>query len=220
MLIEGILVPKGSIRRSQLIAPFGVGALSVTRDGTSVITCGLDHWYERENQQQDPQTLDPAEFTFEERRLQRILDVDFFRLPPDFRIKRINDLTPNCYVTVPFLRFPRWHFCPHCYLLRELPLSHRPKEQCAECFSQRKKRISIVQVPSKREALLRNAVHREDVTKKAAELKVRNFIQNIHHFRDQYAGNHEIPAEKVVVSDEAQRAWTSAQAISFIQRKR
>jgi hypothetical protein len=140
-------MPKGPIRRSQLIAPFGVGALSITRDGTSVISCGLDHWYEREDQQQDAQTLDPGEFTFEEWRLQRILGVDYFRLPPDFRIRRANEQTPNCYLTVPFLRFPKWHFCPHCYRLRELPLTHRPREYCTECFAQRKKRVSIVQVP-------------------------------------------------------------------------
>ena len=69
-----------------------------------------------------------------------------------------------------------------------------------------------------REALARDTARREGVTKKAAERKVRSFIQNIHHFRDQYAGNHEIPAEKVVVFDEAQRAWTSEQATSFMLR--
>jgi hypothetical protein len=124
-----------------------VGALSITRDGTSVITCGLDHWYEREDQQRDGQPIDAGEYSVEEWRLQRILDVEFFRLPPDFRIKRSNEQTPNCYLTVPFLRFPKWHFCPHCYRLRELPLTHRPREYCAECFTKRQKRVSIVQVP-------------------------------------------------------------------------
>jgi Uncharacterized conserved protein (DUF2075) len=71
-----------------------------------------------------------------------------------------------------------------------------------------------------REALSRDTARREGVTKKSAERKVRSFVQNIHHFRDQYAGNQEIPAEKVVVFDEAQRAWTSEQATSFMQRKR
>lgn len=140
-------MPRGPIRRSQLIAPFGVGALSVTRDGTSVITCGLDHWYEREDEQQDAQPPDPSEFTIEEWRLQRILRVDSFRLPPDFRISRANEQTPNSYLTVPFLRFPKWHLCPHCYRLRELPLTHRPTEYCTECFAQRRKRVRIVQVP-------------------------------------------------------------------------
>jgi hypothetical protein len=71
-----------------------------------------------------------------------------------------------------------------------------------------------------REALARDSVHREGVSKKAAERKVRSFIQNIHHFRDQYVGNHDVPIEKVVVFDEAQRAWTRQQTASFMQRKR
>jgi hypothetical protein len=33
-------------------------------------------------------------------------------------------------------------------------------------------------------------------------------------------GNHDIPIEKVVIFDEAQRAWTRQQAASFMQRKR
>jgi hypothetical protein len=58
------------------------------------------------------------------------------------------------------------------------------------------------------------------LSKKAAEREVRSFIQNIHHFRDDYVGNSAIPIEKVVVFDEAQRAWTREQAASFMQRKR
>jgi Uncharacterized conserved protein (DUF2075) len=71
-----------------------------------------------------------------------------------------------------------------------------------------------------REALARDRVQREGVSKKAAEREVRSFIQNIHHFRDQYVGNKDIPIEKVVVFDEAQRAWTRQQAAAFMQRKR
>jgi hypothetical protein len=71
-----------------------------------------------------------------------------------------------------------------------------------------------------REALTRDKAARESVSKKAAEREVRSFIQNIHHFRDDYVGNNDIPTEKVVVFDEAQRAWTREQAASFMQRKR
>jgi hypothetical protein len=71
-----------------------------------------------------------------------------------------------------------------------------------------------------REALARDKVRREGVKKTAAEREVRSFIQNIHHFRDQYVGNEDIPTEKVVVFDEAQRAWTRQQASYFMQRKR
>src|SRR5271166_3025870 len=71
-----------------------------------------------------------------------------------------------------------------------------------------------------REALARDKANRERVSKKTAEREVRSFVQNIHHFRDQYVGNDEIPVERVVVFDEAQRAWTREQAASFMQRKR
>jgi hypothetical protein len=71
-----------------------------------------------------------------------------------------------------------------------------------------------------REALTRDKAAREGVPKKTAEREVRSFIQNIHHFRDDYVGNHTIPLERVVVFDEAQRAWTRKQAASFMQRKR
>lgn len=71
-----------------------------------------------------------------------------------------------------------------------------------------------------REALARDKARREAISKKTAERQVRSFIQNIHHFRDEYLRNQDVPIEKVVVFDEAQRAWTREQASSFMQRKR
>jgi hypothetical protein len=71
-----------------------------------------------------------------------------------------------------------------------------------------------------REALARDKVEREGISKKSALRETRSFIQNIHHFRDQYVENDDIPIEKVVVFDEAQRAWTRDQAASFMRRKR
>lgn len=71
-----------------------------------------------------------------------------------------------------------------------------------------------------REALARDRTRREGVSKKTAERQVRSFVQNIHHFRDAYVANNDIPVEKVVVFDEAQRAWNREQAASFMQRKR
>ncbi|MFT9258675.1 MAG: DUF2075 domain-containing protein [Acetobacter sp.] len=71
-----------------------------------------------------------------------------------------------------------------------------------------------------REALARDKVARDGISKAQAEREVRSFIQNIHHFRDEYVGNETIPIERVVVFDEAQRAWTRRQASKFMQRKR
>ncbi|MDO6522911.1 DUF2075 domain-containing protein [Shimia thalassica] len=71
-----------------------------------------------------------------------------------------------------------------------------------------------------REALARDQVSRDKIKKGDALRSVRRFIQNIHHFRDHYVGSTEVPFEKVVVFDEAQRAWTSDQASKFMQTKR
>jgi hypothetical protein len=71
-----------------------------------------------------------------------------------------------------------------------------------------------------REALSRDLVKRELVKKALADRRVSSFVQNIHHFRDEYVGNKDTPAEVVVVFDEAQRAWTREQASKFMQRKR
>lgn len=46
------------------------------------------------------------------------------------------------------------------------------------------------------------------------------FVQNVHLFRDQYAGNAELPSEHVVVFDEAQRAWNRDETARFMRDKR
>ena len=71
-----------------------------------------------------------------------------------------------------------------------------------------------------REALIRDTAKREGNSKKSVERSVHKFIQNVHHFRDHYVGCDEIPAEKVVVFDEAQRAWTLKKTAEFMHRKR
>jgi hypothetical protein len=139
-------MPRGPIRRSQLIAPFGTGAMIVVREGASLISCGLDHWYKSEFGETSTELLDTTEFKIEEWRLQRLLRVNHFRTPSDFRRKVRGDKTPNAWLTVPFLRFPRWHFCPFCNRLDELPLSIKEKPKCKDCQSKGKMRI-LLQVP-------------------------------------------------------------------------
>lgn len=60
----------------------------------------------------------------------------------------------------------------------------------------------------------------ERPTRQAEHLKACAFIQNIHHFRDEYLENTQAPIEKVVVFDEAQRAWDVDQTSKFMQAKR
>lgn len=71
-----------------------------------------------------------------------------------------------------------------------------------------------------REALARDQVARHGIKKTEASRQVRSFIQNIHHFRDEYLHDHSAPFEKVVIFDEAQRAWTREQTSKFMRNKR
>lgn len=71
-----------------------------------------------------------------------------------------------------------------------------------------------------REALARDQATRDGIRKTDALRKVSSFVQNIHHFRDAYLRDPKPPAEKVVIFDEAQRAWTKQQASKFMQQKR
>ncbi|MCG6900356.1 MAG: DUF2075 domain-containing protein [Gammaproteobacteria bacterium] len=71
-----------------------------------------------------------------------------------------------------------------------------------------------------REALARDEVARKGVTKSVAKQKASAFIQNIHHFRDDNLITETPPVEKVVIFDEAQRAWDRDQTSSFMKQKK
>ena len=78
-----------------------------------------------------------------------------------------------------------------------------------------------------REALVQDQLAENDllpkderIKKTPAMQKASAFIQNIHHFRDDNLASNEAPVEKVVIFDEAQRAWNKEQTSSFMKRKR
>lgn len=72
-----------------------------------------------------------------------------------------------------------------------------------------------------REALIRDEIHQGSIEKRSSITpKIRAFIQNIHHFRDAALDSTTAPIEKVVIFDEAQRAWTLEQTASFMKKKK
>ncbi len=76
-----------------------------------------------------------------------------------------------------------------------------------------------------REALTRDEVvrlrKRFDKTRKGeVAQKVKAFIQNVHHFRDDGLRGDEPPSDHVVIFDEAQRAWNREMTSSFMLRKK
>jgi len=61
---------------------------------------------------------------------------------------------------------------------------------------------------------------RENISIKSAEREAKAFIQNIHHFRDNYITDERAPNDQVVIFDEAQRAWTKEKASKFMKAKK
>lgn len=101
---------RGSVRRSQLITTYGVGAL-VAIEEESFMVAGIDRW-----QVNDPNIHEP--------RLERLLNVRGFVLPPATENGR----------DIPVFRFPLWCSCPVCFRLDQ----HRffttfDKNRCANC---------------------------------------------------------------------------------------
>lgn len=70
------------------------------------------------------------------------------------------------------------------------------------------------------ESLARDDKLRNNIKKKEALRKAKEFIQNIHHFRDDAISVESAPAEKVVIFDESQRAWDEENLTNFMRRRK
>ena len=79
-----------------------------------------------------------------------------------------------------------------------------------------------------REALVRDEMKRQAQTRSRAARerkgviagRVEQFIQSVHHWRDDGLRNAGAPDDHVVIFDEAQRAWDREQTAAFMQRRR
>lgn len=72
------------------------------------------------------------------------------------------------------------------------------------------------------EALTRDELARVGNTERkgAIRQRVKPFIQNVHHFRDEGVRTKSAPYDHVVIFDEAQRAWTQAKTTDFMKRRK
>ncbi len=75
------------------------------------------------------------------------------------------------------------------------------------------------------EALARDKVVQErdlgrKISKSEALRATKSFIQIIHQYRDSFVGNSDLPPERIVIFDEAQRAWTHEQIKKFMHTKK
>lgn len=107
-----------SLRRSQVIMPFGVGSL-VDFPGETLMPAGLDVW------------PDKPECAIHDDRLARRLGVNYFRLPPPPPQKEHGQ--PGAYI--PVVRFPLWHFCPWCRSMVQANWNEVKPPRCASTLS-------------------------------------------------------------------------------------
>lgn len=99
---------RNPVRRSQLISPWGIGAIVPFTEDQSLMIAGLDAW----------RYHDEKEFLIDDERLKKRLGVKELRYPPDFR--DISSGTSNSYLTIPAVKFPLWHYCPFCGSMKKL----------------------------------------------------------------------------------------------------
>jgi hypothetical protein len=114
---------KKPIRRSQLISPWGVGQMINFPKDESLMVVGLDMWEEKFRTISE---LD--EFKVTEERLAKRLGVREFRLPPDFRDPGPGVTNPS--LKIPFIRFPRWHYCTRCGHMEKVSIYDSQKPTC------------------------------------------------------------------------------------------
>jgi len=83
--------------------------------------------------------------------------------------------------------------------------------------------VAVLREALTRDELARRKVDNPAVRKGIVGQEVKLFIQNIHHFRDdgiRTLASGEAPHDRVVIFDEAQRAWNIAKTMDFMKRRK
>jgi hypothetical protein len=137
---------RNPVRRTQLISPFGVGAMVDFPGDESWMTAGLDAW-------PDAHEECSPDWRVTEERLQQLLGVTHFRLPPEYRDHGSG--LDHTGLRVPFVRFPRWHYCMRCGEMQYMSLfsSRRrcsgtkyPSTSCHEIALRRRPYLAPVRI--------------------------------------------------------------------------
>ncbi|NDV43082.1 DUF1998 domain-containing protein [Flagellimonas sediminis] len=123
-----------NIRLGQLLSPFGIGQLVNFPNDETLMICGLDAWdeiIEQRIQNAGFDHIERDEFVIREPRLEQLLGVNQFRKPFPFR----ENSKKNSRLTIPGVRFPQWHYCMKCSVMRQIELNRQENPRCSsgEC---------------------------------------------------------------------------------------
>lgn len=81
--------------------------------------------------------------------------------------------------------------------------------------------VKILQEALARDMVVRTKAQGKRIKKGEAKSRVKAFIQNVHHFRDEcLVDEKRPPVDHVALFDEAQRAWNSGMTADFMKRKK
>lgn len=138
------------IRQGSVIQGTGPGALTVLREGMSVIIPGLDSWYRKAATAVISDGIPsmasfqniPDKCRINDPNLAKALGVDFFACPPATGLDFSNKHTEHINVSV----FPAWSICYNCRTLAKIGSDARRIPYCDYCFQKEKKKRKVVQV--------------------------------------------------------------------------
>ncbi|MCW5956449.1 MAG: DUF2075 domain-containing protein [Pyrinomonadaceae bacterium] len=80
--------------------------------------------------------------------------------------------------------------------------------------------VAILTEALARDAVVRGKCSGEKIKKGEARSRIKAFIQNVHHYRDEYLKDDRAPVDHVAIFDEAQRAWNHRKTADFMRRKK
>lgn len=144
----------GEIRRSQVITTFGPGAIVDMRaqakggGPVSIVVAGIDEW--DRSAQTGGKGIENAQ-VINEPRLQKLLNVKGFRLPPV--VAKDEDGRYETSDRLVGVRFPTWLQCPSCHAIKRVKNWDRPPQAtwdcscfCAQCSDVKGDRIHVIPV--------------------------------------------------------------------------
>ncbi len=80
--------------------------------------------------------------------------------------------------------------------------------------------VAILTEALARDAILRAKKKKKALKKSKAREDVKVFIQNVHHYRDEYLKDPKPPIDHIAIFDEAQRAWDREKTADFMKRRK
>lgn len=98
--------------------------------------------------------------------------------------------------------------------------AHADKGEHAVFLSGNFPLVTVLQEALARDKVAQAKAEDTKITKQEALRATKAFIQIIHQYRDSFVGNEDLPPERIVIFDEAQRAWTVAQIAKFMKEKK